>query len=263
MISVSSGQTPVITIAGSPQRSQIRVSSSSQNSGSTLREIRISRPDSPSISINRTATSQPLILTTNGNPNSATITNGNNGAFHISLGRNSPSIHRDSNENNRLTNNVVSNRIHPFLTFSSNHFNQRNSPQLETQFNKSSLKTESNLLGDFHEKQKKIFCFYIVDLFLLKGLCARCNDQIVGEENRLDAMDRMYHVSCFTCTMCGCRLRGMHFYSMENQPYCESCYIVREPFLSRQTLNCEQSDHRNIFSFGYMRFYTNKDISIE
>jgi hypothetical protein len=39
-------------------------------------------------------------------------------------------------------------------------------------------------------------------------------------------MDRMYHVSCFTCTMCGCRLRGMHFYSMENQPYCESCYIV-------------------------------------
>ncbi|CAF5077802.1 unnamed protein product, partial [Rotaria sp. Silwood1] len=24
---------------------------------------------------------------------------------------------------------------------------------------------------------------------------------------------------------CGCRLRGMHFYSMENKPYCESCYI--------------------------------------
>jgi len=37
----------------------------------------------------------------------------------------------------------------------------------------------------------------------------------------------MYHVSCFTCTICGCRLRGMHFYSMENQPYCETCYIVR------------------------------------
>ena len=58
------------------------------------------------------------------------------------------------------------------------------------------------------------------------GMCARCNDEIVGEENGLVAMDRMYHVSCFTCTMCGCRLRGMHFYSMENKPYCESCYIV-------------------------------------
>lgn len=58
------------------------------------------------------------------------------------------------------------------------------------------------------------------------GMCARCNDDIVGEENGLVAMDRMYHVSCFTCTMCGCRLRGMHFYAMENQPYCESCYIV-------------------------------------
>lgn len=59
-------------------------------------------------------------------------------------------------------------------------------------------------------------------------MCARCNDEIVGEENGLVAMDRMYHVSCFTCTMCGCRLRGMHFYSMENKPYCESCYIVRK-----------------------------------
>ena len=57
-------------------------------------------------------------------------------------------------------------------------------------------------------------------------MCARCNDEIVGEENGLVAMDRMYHVSCFTCTMCGCRLRGMHFYSMENKPYCEPCYIV-------------------------------------
>ena len=58
------------------------------------------------------------------------------------------------------------------------------------------------------------------------GMCARCNDEIVGEENGLVAMDRMYHVSCFTCSMCGCRLRGMHFYSMENKPYCEPCYIV-------------------------------------
>ena len=62
-------------------------------------------------------------------------------------------------------------------------------------------------------------------------MCARCNDEIIGEENGIVAMDRMYHISCFTCTICGCRLRGMHFYSMENQPYCEPCYIVRKDLI--------------------------------
>lgn len=72
MINISASQSPLITIAsaGSPTRSEIRVSSSPQTNKSTLREIRISRPDSPSILINR---SQP-------------IPNGNSpGAFHISL----------------------------------------------------------------------------------------------------------------------------------------------------------------------------------
>jgi hypothetical protein len=68
-------------------------------------------------------------------------------------------------------------------------------------------------------------------------MCARCNDEIVGEENGLVAMDRMYHVSCFTCTICGCRLRGMHFYSMENKPYCEPCYVVCR-FLKLISKNC-------------------------
>jgi hypothetical protein len=71
--------------------------------------------------------------------------------------------------------------------------------------------------------KKKNFFIRIIS----QGMCARCDDEIVGEENGLVAMDRMYHVSCFTCSMCGCRLRGMHFYSMENKPYCEPCYIVR------------------------------------
>jgi hypothetical protein len=58
-------------------------------------------------------------------------------------------------------------------------------------------------------------------------MCGRCNHEIIGEENRLVVMEKMYHVSCFACAMCGCHLRAMHFYSMEDQPYCESCYIVR------------------------------------
>lgn len=71
-----------------------------------------------------------------------------------------------------------------------------------------------------------IDCSRFTTTSICLGMCARCNDEILGEENGLVAMDRMYHVACFTCTMCGSRLRGMHFYSMENQPYCESCYVV-------------------------------------
>lgn len=78
IISLSSSQSPVITIAsrGSPNRSEIRFSSSPTPTKSTFQEIRISRPDSPSILINRHAIkNQPI-----------TYTNGNDNAFHISLG---------------------------------------------------------------------------------------------------------------------------------------------------------------------------------
>ncbi len=79
MISVSASQPPLITIASrrSPNRSEIRFSPSPNPTKSTLREIRISRPDSPSISINNRPgiSNQPI-----------TYTNGNDNAFHISLG---------------------------------------------------------------------------------------------------------------------------------------------------------------------------------
>lgn len=74
LISVTAKPSPLITIAagGAPTRSEIRVSSSPITNQSTLREIRISRPDSPSISINRTGTHQ-------------NVNNGSTGAFHISV----------------------------------------------------------------------------------------------------------------------------------------------------------------------------------
>jgi hypothetical protein len=79
LISVSASQSPLITIAsrGSPNRSEICFSPLSNPKKSTLREIRISRPDSPSISINNRQ----------GIPNQTkTYSNGNDNAFHISLG---------------------------------------------------------------------------------------------------------------------------------------------------------------------------------
>ena len=88
MISVSAAQSPLITIAsrGSPSRSEIRFLSSPNPTKSTVREIRISRPDSPSISINNRQgiPNQPI-----------TYTNGNDNAFHISLGNPSNNNQRE------------------------------------------------------------------------------------------------------------------------------------------------------------------------
>lgn len=88
MISVSASQSPVITIASraSPNRSEIRFVSSPIPSKSAVREIRISRPDSPSISINNRSgiSNSPLAYT-----------NGTDNAFHISLGTPAKIIPRD------------------------------------------------------------------------------------------------------------------------------------------------------------------------
>lgn len=88
LISVSASQSPVITIASraSPNRSEIRFVSSPIPTKSAVREIRISRPDSPSISINNRPgiSNSPLAYT-----------NGADNAFHISLGTPSKIIPRD------------------------------------------------------------------------------------------------------------------------------------------------------------------------
>lgn len=126
---------------------------------------------------------------------------------------------------NRLTSNIVSNRFKPWIAYTNsfiphpgNSINQENNeldPLTTLLIQSINASNETNLFGENFLRSYPIV-----------GICARCNDEIIGEENGLVIMDRMYHVSCFTCTMCGCRLRGMHFYAMENKPYCESCYIV-------------------------------------
>lgn len=224
---MSAKQSPLITIAsaGSPNRSEIRVSSAPQTTKSTFREIRISRPDSPVISFNRTNTNQSI---TNG---------GNPGAFHISVGTpttnlirgrksssNFQSIHIDPVDT-RYSSNIVSNRFKPLVAYTSPNTIVTLPPAPNLTIRHGNLVRKDSTDIDHLTKllMKTMHSTNEPNVF---GMCARCNDEIVGEENGLVAMDRMHHVSCFTCTMCGCRLRGMHFYSMENKPYCESCYIV-------------------------------------
>ncbi|UJR26863.1 hypothetical protein I4U23_008174 [Adineta vaga] len=271
VINLSASQSPLITITarGSPNRSEIRFSPSPNPPKSTIREFRISRPDSPSTSINRQGINNPSITP---------YTNGNDHNFHASHGApphttnqrelpvtspppppppaiqifgRAPSpfrqtdMHRDAPTDNRYASNVIANRFKPLLAYTSP--NSNNSPIFDNSEHRSpsvvnlpptsshSNSTPFTMRTGHMMKKDSTDVDHLARLLMKSihssnepnffGMCARCNDEIVGEENGLVAMDRMYHVSCFTCTMCGCRLRGMHFYSMENKPYCESCYI--------------------------------------
>ncbi|XP_055521324.1 thyroid receptor-interacting protein 6 [Leucoraja erinacea] len=57
------------------------------------------------------------------------------------------------------------------------------------------------------------------------GRCARCGENVVGDGTGCVAMDQVFHVECFTCMTCRCRLRGRPFYAIDKKSYCESCYI--------------------------------------
>ncbi|XP_028654244.2 thyroid receptor-interacting protein 6 [Erpetoichthys calabaricus] len=57
------------------------------------------------------------------------------------------------------------------------------------------------------------------------GRCARCGNNVVGDGTGCIAMDQVFHVECFTCITCQCRLRGQPFYAIEKKSYCENCYI--------------------------------------
>nr|XP_060635838.1 thyroid receptor-interacting protein 6 isoform X1 [Anolis sagrei ordinatus]XP_060635839.1 thyroid receptor-interacting protein 6 isoform X1 [Anolis sagrei ordinatus] len=58
------------------------------------------------------------------------------------------------------------------------------------------------------------------------GRCSRCGENVVGDGTGCVAMDQVFHVECFTCATCRCRLRGQPFYAIDRRSYCESCYIV-------------------------------------
>lgn len=57
------------------------------------------------------------------------------------------------------------------------------------------------------------------------GICCKCDEKIEGENSGCTAMDRLYHISCFTCTQCQINLQGKPFYALEGKPYCEADYL--------------------------------------
>ena len=79
----------------------------------------------------------------------------------------------------------------------------------------------------FSEGGEKKFPFHnLVYVFIFLGMCADCGLKVVGEGSGCTAMDRVFHIACFTCRVCACRLQGKPFYAVEGEPHCQECYLV-------------------------------------
>lgn len=66
-------------------------------------------------------------------------------------------------------------------------------------------------------------------MFVMKR-CARCQAAISSSELVMRARDLVFHVHCFTCTVCNTTLtKGDHFGLWDGAIFCRSHYDLREP----------------------------------
>jgi hypothetical protein len=54
-----------------------------------------------------------------------------------------------------------------------------------------------------------------------RGPCAKCQKPIANEG--IDALDRVWHPQCFTCSKCDCTFPDRNFVELNNKPYCQKC----------------------------------------
>lgn len=57
------------------------------------------------------------------------------------------------------------------------------------------------------------------------GNCFKCSKPVNGRNEACQAMNNIYHASCFVCVSCERTLRGRPFYHLNNQVYCEEDYL--------------------------------------
>lgn len=58
------------------------------------------------------------------------------------------------------------------------------------------------------------------------GICSKCGHKVLGEGDGCNAMDKLFHIKCFTCDKCGCQLTGKVFYKVDDQVLCEKDYMA-------------------------------------
>ncbi|XP_065186520.1 thyroid receptor-interacting protein 6-like [Sycon ciliatum] len=56
------------------------------------------------------------------------------------------------------------------------------------------------------------------------GFCNICEQKVIGSENGVQAMGKIYHTNCFVCGNCTSELRGKPFFTVETGILCDSCY---------------------------------------
>ncbi|NXY60837.1 ZYX protein, partial [Callaeas wilsoni] len=68
--------------------------------------------------------------------------------------------------------------------------------------------------------------FISPDPFLLPltELCGFCRKPLSRTQPAVRALDRLFHVECFTCFKCEKQLQGQQFYNVDEKPFCEDCY---------------------------------------
>lgn len=57
------------------------------------------------------------------------------------------------------------------------------------------------------------------------GACAKCQGRILSQADGCGAMNRAFHVACFTCHRCQVELKNKPFYVLDGQPYCQRDYM--------------------------------------
>ena len=55
------------------------------------------------------------------------------------------------------------------------------------------------------------------------NICCKCG-KVVGFAEKIQALDKCWHKTCFCCTRCLKVLRPGHYVDNKKEPYCKNCY---------------------------------------